>query len=184
MLSKGKDEEFFTGAMLPAMPVEHFCPRMTQDLDGEIVGSPIKVGDLFMNALRAIILLSSVALFTDPGVVESAPPSQPSPDDWLRNLKKEVEASQFPAYHKSIQKLADLIESDGVVREYVTQMITQVPEKHRIFDTVDSLLKAMNVIIGRAPQYGDGAPFPMSSLFARMMYTPAGEVAFRNSAFN
>ena len=137
-----------------------------------------------MNALRAIILLLSVALFAGSSEVEATPPDQPSADGWLRNLKKEVESSQLPAYHKSIQQLADLIESDGVVREYVTQMIEQVPKQHRTFDTVDSLLKAMNLIIQRAPRYMDGAHFPMSTLFARMMYTPAGEVAFRNSGFN
>jgi len=126
-LSKGINEDFSTGTMLPARSVEHFCPRVTYDLDGEIVGSPIKVGGLFMNAVRTIILLSSLALFTGSSEVEATPPpDQPSADGWLRNLKKEVESSQLPAYHKSIQQLADLIESDGVVREYVTQMIEQV----------------------------------------------------------
>ncbi len=183
-LSKGRNKEFSMGTMLPARSVEHFGLRVTYDLNGELVGSPIKAGDFFMNALRAIILLSSVALFTGTSYVEASPPEQSSADRWLENLKKEVDSSQFSAYHKSIQQLADLIELNGVVREYVTQMIEQVPKKHRTFDTIDSLLKAMNLIIQRAPRYTDGGHFPMSTLFARMMYTPAGEAAFRNSDFN
>lgn len=140
-----------------------------------------------MNGLR-VLLLASFCLTQFAGYssseVATRPKDQQDADAWLRNLKKEVESSKLPAYQKSIQQLADLIESDGVVRMYVTQMIEQVPQKNRTIDSVDSLLKAMNLIIRRAPRYKDGTSFPMSTLFARMMYTPAGEAAFRNAAFN
>ena len=110
--------------------------------------------------------------------------AKPDVRAWLKNLKKEANAIKQPAYHKSIQQLATLIESDGVVRMYVTQMLEEVPEEKRVFDDVHSLLNAMNLIIQRAPEFKDGTPFPMSALFADMMYTPAGEAGFCNAALN
>ncbi len=118
-----------------------------------------------MNGLRVLLLSLCLTPFAgySSSEVATRPKDRQDADAWLRNLKKEVESSKLPAYHKSIQQLADLIESDGVVRMYVTQMIEQVPQKIRTFDSVDSLLKAMNLIIRRAPSYKDGTSFPMST---------------------
>ena len=105
-------------------------------------------------------------------------------DAWLRQLKQEVDAAKPAEYRDSVQQLADLVDSDAVVRMYLTQMLQQVPKQHRVFDSIDTLLAAMNLIVRRAPEFKDGMAFPMSALFTQMMYTPAGEAGFRNAALN
>lgn len=133
--------------------------------------------------MRVVILLS-VWISLVGACLEGVALADNGQDVWLRELKKEAEGVEQPTYHKSVQRLADLIESDAVVRMYVTQMLEQVPAEHRVFENSDSLLKVMNLIIGRAPEFKHGRAFPMSAVLARMMYTPAGTVAFTNAALN
>lgn len=89
----------------------------------------------------------------------------------------------------SVAALARLIETDGVVRMVVTQMIDQVDPAHRNhIENIPDMLAALDQIVRTAPEYNrDPAmqnTFPMSSLFAYMMMTVAGEAAFRNVYFN
>jgi phosphatidylserine decarboxylase len=112
-------------------------------------------------------------------------------DQWQRALMKEVavrQALDAGRYERSVRDLAALIEANGIVRMYVTEMIEQVPAAHKTVFDVDQLLAAINHIIGHAPRYERDPKkqnfFPFYSLFLYMMYTPAGEAAFRDAAFN
>ena len=89
----------------------------------------------------------------------------------------------------SVAALARLIETDGVVRMVVTQMIDQVDPAHRNhIENIPAMLAALDQIVCTAPKYNrDPAmqnAFPVSSLFAYMIMTVAGEAAFRNAALN
>jgi len=111
-------------------------------------------------------------------------------DRWLRALAKWAakQPEDVARYERSVRELARLIETDGIVRMYVTEMIDQVPDKYKTIYTTGDLLKALNHIILHAPLYNpDPAKqnfFPFYSLFLYMMYTRAGEAAFRNDPFN
>lgn len=93
---------------------------------------------------------------------------------------------------RSVRELALLIDRDAIVRMYVEQMLFQVqvlpdapPATVR---TVQQLLAALEHIVTLAPLYNADPhkrhAFPMSSLFAYMMMTVAGESLFRVPAFN
>ena len=111
-------------------------------------------------------------------------------DAWLKRLMldvaKEKETRKDIPYQPTVQALADLLETDGIVRMYVTEMINEVPLKTRKIGNTTELLDALNHIIQRAPEFDceHSVAFPMSALFTDMMFTPAGEAAFRNTAFN
>ena len=111
---------------------------------------------------------------------------------WFKEILAEVKETILKdstlVYQLSVQALADLIATNGIVRMYVTQMIEEVPSPNNHIKSVDELLATLNHIIQRAPKYNpDPAKrnaFPMSALFVYMMFTPSGETAFRLSDFN
>lgn len=111
---------------------------------------------------------------------------------WFKEILAEVKETILKdstlVYQPSVQALADLIATNGIVRMYVTQMIEEVPSPNNHIKTVDELLATLNHIIQRAPKYNpDPAKrnaFPMSALFVYMMFTPSGETAFRLTDFN
>src|ERR1700761_5006209 len=105
-------------------------------------------------------------------------------DEWLRDLQKTVAAANSHSYQPSVEALARLIATNGIVRMCVTQMINQVPAKHKTIHNIGDLLQSLNHIITHAPAFPSKSHFPMSALFVYMMFTPAGLVAFRNEAFN
>jgi len=119
------------------------------------------------------------------------PKNRAAVDAWLKNLAQEVAtrlAKGGPIVSPSVAALALLIERDGIVRMYVTQMIDQVPPKYKHIQGIPELLSALELIITTAPEYSpipaDQNFFPVSTLFTYMMMTPAGEAAFRYVAFN
>jgi phosphatidylserine decarboxylase len=111
---------------------------------------------------------------------------------WFKEILAEVKETILKdstlVYQPSVQALADLIATNGIVRMYVTQMIEEVPSPNNHIKSVDELLATLNHIIQRAPKYNpDPAKrnaFPMSALFVYMMFTPSGETAFRLTDFN
>ncbi len=109
---------------------------------------------------------------------------------WLRGVTAAAIASPRATGPNapSVQALADLIDRDGIVRMYVTQMVEQVPSAHRTVGSISDLLASLNHIVQTAPAYSDDPSkrntFPMSALFVYMMYTTAGRSAFTNAAFN
>ncbi|HEX2295844.1 MAG TPA: phosphatidylserine decarboxylase family protein [Actinomycetota bacterium] len=108
---------------------------------------------------------------------------------WQRDLKSRIHGDGSGSVRSpAVRRLADLLEADPIVRMYVAEMIDQVPAAHKVIEDVSELLTALDRITVTAPLY-DADPskrnaFPMSSLFAYMMMTPAGEAVFRNVAFN
>lgn len=92
----------------------------------------------------------------------------------------------------AVRQLAQLIDSDPIVRMYTEQMLAQVGTMPgappATIETVPELLAALDAITTSAPLYNaDPAKrnaFPMSSLFAYMMMTNAGEALFRHDRFN
>lgn len=119
------------------------------------------------------------------------PRDRDSIDQWLRSMAEEAAAEEtddIGRYERSVQELAALIEKNGIVRMYVTEMIDQVPDKYKTVHTVGGLLKALNHIVKHAPRYNPDPNkrnfFPLYSLFLYMMYTPAGAAAFRDETFN
>jgi phosphatidylserine decarboxylase len=106
-----------------------------------------------------------------------------------KNISKEKKSKKAAIIYKpSVQELANLIDSDAIVRMYVTRMIEEVPLINRQIKSVAELLDALNYIIQRSPEFhcppAASTAFPMSNLFVYMMFTPSGEAAFRNFTFN
>jgi phosphatidylserine decarboxylase len=91
-------------------------------------------------------------------------------------------------FSPSVAAFADLLRRDPIIRMYALDMFGQVPEQHRVVSDVPELLRALQLLSTRAPEYNaDPARanfFPASTLFVHMMNTPAGQVLFRNHAFN
>lgn len=107
---------------------------------------------------------------------------------WQADLRAQALETPVTPYRPAVRALAELIDSDGIVRMYVSEMISQVPLEYRKIASIDELLHTLDYIVQHAPVYNpDPAKrvfFPLSALFVYMMYTPAGEAAFRNAAFN
>ncbi len=111
-------------------------------------------------------------------------------DAWLRDVAHQATSrgTTSGGYRESVAQFAELLDSDGIVRMYVTEMIDQVPEEHKTIHNVTELLRALDHIVQTAPAY-DADPakrntFPVSTLFVYMMYTPAGIAGFTNRALN
>ncbi|HVR39742.1 MAG TPA: phosphatidylserine decarboxylase family protein [Thermoanaerobaculia bacterium] len=111
-------------------------------------------------------------------------------DDFLDDLSKIVakrKAKKKKLRSPAVRALQQLIELDGIVRMYVTQMLREPQQKHTIY-TIDGMLHALDEIVETAPAFNPNPAllnnFPVSSLFTYMMMTPGGEAAFRNTQFN
>lgn len=88
----------------------------------------------------------------------------------------------------AVRAFAELIERDGIVRMYVTEMIEQQAPRYATVHTVEEMLATLDHIVVTAPLYDPNPKkqnfFPMSSLFVYMMMTTAGYAAFRYPAIN
>jgi phosphatidylserine decarboxylase len=107
---------------------------------------------------------------------------------WNRELR-EMLASGPHAPRGAVAELGALIETNPIIRMYVSEMIEQAPEENdKAVHNTRELLHALELITVTAPLYNQDPnkrnAFPMSSLFAYMMMTPAGEAVFRNGDFN
>jgi phosphatidylserine decarboxylase len=120
------------------------------------------------------------------------PKDRAAVDEFQKALKQEIEEARRKGkekpYTRSMAELAKLIELNGVVRMYVTQMIEQQPGDNKTVDSIPNMLAMLNKIITTAPKYNPDPNklnnFPVSALFTYLMMTPAGEAVFRNEAFN
>jgi phosphatidylserine decarboxylase len=92
-----------------------------------------------------------------------------------------------------IEELKVLIDSDPIVRMYLTQMIDQVPVyyKHNpqpniYINSIEQMLYLINNAIDKAPVYNetDLVGFPINAIFNWAMGVPAGFAAFRNEKVN
>lgn len=113
-------------------------------------------------------------------------------DAWQSQLKRQLRQAQAGGdvmpYTPAVERLGQLVRTNGIVRMYVGQMIDQQPADHRVVESVDDLLAALTAIVTTAPAYNPDPSqmnaFPMSTLFTYMMMTTAGEILFRNTEFN
>ncbi len=131
---------------------------------------------------------------TGGGVALHVPDSREALNAFHADIKKTVAAAADAGtpWSPAVQAMAELIAADAIVRMFVEQMLAQVQElpgaPPSTVTTVDELLGALDAIVTLAPLYNpDPAKrhaFPMSSLFAYMMMTVAGESLFRTRSFN
>lgn len=117
------------------------------------------------------------------------PRDRRSLDAWHQDLKHHLQANAAaPIRSDAVRKLAALLEENAILRMDVSEMIAQVPPPHHSIHTQAELLLALDLITKTAPLYNEDPhkrnAFPMSSLFAYMMMTPAGFAAFRDREFN
>lgn len=118
-------------------------------------------------------------------------PHQDALEDWLEGLVKDVRAkADEVTVHPVIDEFRRLIDSDAVVRMYITQMIEQVPHTKRYnkrhLASVDEMLLLIDEVIGRAPEYNETGlvGVPLNAVLDWCMGTPAGFAAFRQPAIN
>jgi phosphatidylserine decarboxylase len=108
---------------------------------------------------------------------------------WLHGFKTRAEARET-SRHPVIQEFADLIESDPIVRMYLTNMIGQVPRtsKYRVrhLDSIDQMLSLINAVLTYVPEFEDWAYVgcPLDAILDWCMGTPAGFAAFRHPTVN
>jgi phosphatidylserine decarboxylase len=115
------------------------------------------------------------------------PRDRRSLDEWNRGMRGKLDSEARPL-GDAVTRLGALIETNPIVRMYVSEMIRQVPHKYKVVHNTTELLRALEHITVTAPPYNQDPArrnaFPMSSLFAYMMMTRAGEAVFRNADFN
>lgn len=108
-------------------------------------------------------------------------------NDFLCGLREDCRCSTRPL-HDAVDRLRRLLDTDAVVRMFVSEMIEEVPDEHRTIHDVDELVGQLNHVIVMTPEWQTEKSrrnfFPMSALFTYMMMTTAGEAAFRNVALN
>ena len=98
-------------------------------------------------------------------------------DAWLRVIKVAAKKQETTkTYQPSVQELANLIETDGVVRRYVTEMINQVPDE---FKTVSSIEEMLDMLYseqsGTALFSTPGGDRPRSRPYPKQAIGPTGE---------
>lgn len=105
-------------------------------------------------------------------------------------LHKKIETHKTPDRHPVIVEFQHLINTDPVVRMYITEMIKQIPKnpkynQHRIKD-VEQLLDLLNEVLTVAPDFNKTALVgtPFSAILIWTMGTPAGFAAYRYQAIN
>ncbi|NJC81469.1 phosphatidylserine decarboxylase family protein [Planosporangium mesophilum] len=92
--------------------------------------------------------------------------------------------------HPVIREFAHLIETDAIVRMYVTRMIDEVPKTRkyskRHIASVDQLLHLIDEVITTAPEFSEGAMVttPLTGILDWTMGTTAGMAAYRDPRVN
>lgn len=93
-------------------------------------------------------------------------------------------------WHKEITAFKNLIDSDPIVRMYITKMIEQSHygdmEINPYLKDVDDMLNQIDAVLERAPIYEDSGlvGFPINAILIDAMATPAGYAAFRDEKIN
>lgn len=117
--------------------------------------------------------------------------------EWFEDFLEQVEKARPDAekfgFSPSVRAFAQLIDENGIARMYVEQMIQQQvppppPNKPISVRSLQQLLLSLDFITKTAPLYNSNPNllnnFPMSTIFAYMMMTTAGEAAFRYDPIN
>ena len=113
-------------------------------------------------------------------------------NSWLEELTQEVAEKKVPL-HPILEEFKALIEHDPEVYLYITEMISQVPEKYKEnpvggyqLENYDQMLRLINAVLTRAPEFDESklVPLPINVILDWSMGTPAGSAAFLNSKIN
>jgi phosphatidylserine decarboxylase len=119
------------------------------------------------------------------------PGNQDDLEAWLAGHRGRVAAKggQVPL-HPVLAEFQALIDSDPVVRMYLSEMIAQVPRnrqyRKRHLESVPQLLQLVNEVLTMAPEYSEDAMvvLPLGAILDWTMGTPAGFAAFRDPRVN
>lgn len=119
------------------------------------------------------------------------PTSQDDLETWLEGHQARVDArSADKAVHPVVAEFRALIDTDPVVRLYLTEMIDQVPRnsvyRKRHLKSVDQLLLMIDEVLTTAPEFSDGGMVttPLTAILDWTMGTPAGFAAYRDPRIN
>ncbi len=119
------------------------------------------------------------------------PGSQDELEAWLAGHREHVAAKgEQVRLHPVIAEFQALIDTDPVVRMYLSEMIAQVPRnrpyRQRHLESVPQLLRLINEVLTMAPEYSQDAMvvLPLGAILDWTMGTPAGFAAFRDRRIN
>ena len=116
-------------------------------------------------------------------------PEQAELEDWLAGHSQRVESHGEQPLHPVVAEFQDLINTDPIVRMYLNQMISQVPDNRqyskRHLQSVPQLLRLINAVLTMAPEFGDSMVMtPLGAILDWTMGTPAGFAAYRDRRIN
>jgi phosphatidylserine decarboxylase len=118
--------------------------------------------------------------------------SNETQNSWLEELTQEVAEKKAPL-HPILEEFKALIEHDPEVYLYISEMISQVPQKYNEnpeggyqIENYDQMLRLLNAVLTRAPEFDETelVALPINVILDWSMGTPAGAAAFLNSKIN
>ena len=119
------------------------------------------------------------------------PRDQSDLEAWLAGHRERVESrGDAVPLHPVIDEFQQLIDTDAVVRMYMTRMIEQVPRtkayQKRHVTSVDELLRLINEVLTMAPEFSEGSMVttPLAGILDWTMGTDAGFAAYRDPRIN
>ena len=119
------------------------------------------------------------------------PSAQDELESWLEGRAERASRRDDDApLHPVVAEFAHLIETDAIVRMYVTRMIEQVPKgrhyRDRHLTSVDQLLRLIDDVLTTAPEFSEGGMVttPLAGILDWTMATPAGFAAYRDPRIN
>src|SRR6202045_404314 len=118
------------------------------------------------------------------------PDNQEELEAWLAGNRERVAAKGKVPLHPVLAEFQALLDSDPVVRMYLSEMIAQVPRnrqyRKRPRERPPPLLQLTNEVLTMAPEYSDDAMvvLPLGAILDWTMSTPAGFAAFRDRRIN
>lgn len=111
-------------------------------------------------------------------------------EEWVAQLSRKVEEKKVSTYHPVIQEFQELIDTDPIVRMYISRMITEVPKtkpyRTNHLRSTRQMLSLINEVLTQAPEYNTTALVgaPLNAIIDWSMGTPAGFAAFRHPPIN
>lgn len=118
------------------------------------------------------------------------PRDQDDLEKWIDGRIEKLGEPSRPYRHPVVEEFAQLIETDAVVRMYVTRMIEQVPKtrqyRERHLSSVTQLLQLIDDVLEIAPEFSEGSMVttPLTGILDWTMATTAGMAAYRDPRIN
>lgn len=116
-------------------------------------------------------------------------PEHDALESWLGSHRQRVEAKGEQPLHPVLIEFQELIDTDAIVRLYVHQMISQVPQSkpysERPLKTVEQMLRMINEVLTMAPEFGENmVATPLTAILDWTIGTTAGFAAYRDPRIN